>query len=357
MDIPNEAHGGAYRQFPTRPEQYRGDAWDGTLSELFSTAVTHATDRIDWYDAKAAERAAVAKRIRFMSLLLFALGTLAPILLTFLIKIAAVGKTPNTPSSWLDMIAALPLAEIGYVLLAIAGALVVFDQFFDASGSWIRFRQSQARLEVLLADFRFSWAQAMAQAQGSVIGKEPLPPFTSILRDFVIKVEWLAEDETKQWAKRFSQMIDTFDRNPNLKVSLGGTPGDQTGAAAEPDSADAGTAAGASGSGKSAASAPQGAAPAPASGSAQATADEHEPTVNARLAIDGIDTLDAGSLRLVVDGTQIDVPDDGFVELQLDPGRDHLIVASGQRGGQAVRAELQENLTSEDDNKPLTIKL
>lgn len=353
MDIPNEAHGGAYRQFPTRPDQYRGDAWDGTLSELFSTAVTHATDRIDWYSAKASERAAVAKRIRFMSLLLFALGTLAPILLTFLIKIAAVGKKPNTPSGWLDMIAELPLAEIGYVLLAIAGALVVFDQFFDASGSWIRFRQSQARLEVLLADFRFSYAQAMAQAQGSVIGKEPLQPFTSILRDFVIKVEWLAEDETRQWAKRFSQMIDTFDRNPNLKVSLGGTPGDQPGAAAEPNpnAGEAGVAAGASGGGKSAAAPAQGTTPAPA------PADAHVSIVNARLAIDGIETLDAGSLRLVVDGTQIHVPDDGFVELQLDPGMDHAIVASGQRGGQAVQAELQENLTIEDDNKPLTIKL
>ena len=355
MDIPNEAHGGAYRQFPTRPDQYRGDAWDGTLSELFSTAVTHATDRIDWYDAKASERAAVAKRIRFTSLLLFALGTLAPILLTFLIRIAAVGKTPNAPSSWLDMVATWPLAEIGYVLLAIAGALVVFDQFFDASGSWIRFRQSQARLEVLLADFRFSWAQAMAQAQGAVVGKDPLPPFTSMLRDFVIKVEWLAEDETKQWAKRFSQMIDTFDRNPNLKVSLGGSPGDQPGAGAEPNpnAGDASAFAGASGVGKSAAPAAQGAA----SASAPTTADEPVSIVNARLAIDGIETLDAGSLRLVVDDAQVDVPDDGFVELQLEPGRDHAIVASGQRGGQAVQAELQENLTIEDDNKPLTIKL
>ncbi|CAB3801362.1 SLATT domain-containing protein [Paraburkholderia fynbosensis] len=351
MNIPDEAHGGAYRQFPTRPDQYRGSAWDATLGQLFSTAVTHATDRINWYDAKATERAAVAKRIRFMSLLLFALGTLAPILLTFLIKIAAVGKTPNTPSTWLDMIAALPLAEIGYVLLAVAGALVVFDQFFDASGSWIRFRQSQARLEVLLADFRFSWAQAMAQAQGSLIGKERPPSFTAILRDFVIKVEWLAEDETKQWAKRFSQMIDTFDRNPNLKVSLGGSPGAQAGAGPEADADDAGGRAGTTNGGYSAAATSQ-RSPPPA-----AHEDERVATVNVRLAIDGIDTLDEGSLRLEVDGTQIDVAGDGFVELQLAPGMDHAIVATGQRAQKAVRAQLQENVTIEDEDKPLTIML
>lgn len=352
MPITNEAHGGAYTEFPNRPDQYRGVAWDTTLSRLFSTAITHATDRIDWYDRKATERAVVAKRIRFLSLLLFALGTLAPILLTFLIKIAAVGRrTDSMPSRWLDLIADLPLAEIGYVLLAIAGALVVFDQFFDASGSWIRFRQSQARLEVLLADFRFSWAQLMAQTEGSVVGKEPIVPFTSILRDFVIKIEWLAEDETKQWAKRFSQMIDAFDRNPNLKVSLGGTSGSDT---------DGGASTGAHAGQKADAT----------SASASSTGDANREgaqtiagaasdiaSVNVRLAVDGVDTLDPGSLSLFLDDVRIDVPADGFVELAVDAGRDHTIVATARRGGQPVRAELHENVTIEDEDRALSLPI
>lgn len=166
-------------------------------------------------------------------------------------------------------------------------------------------------------------------------------------------MEWLAEDETKQWAKRFSQMIDTFDRNPNLKVSLGGSPGAQPGAGAgpEPEADDAGGRVDKIGRGYGAAAASQ--PPAPTA----AHEDERAPTVNVRLALDGIDTLDEGSLRLEVDGTQVDVPGDGFVELQLDPGMDHAIVATGQRAQKAVRAQLQENVTIEDEDKPLTIML
>ncbi|SDR61714.1 SLATT domain-containing protein [Paraburkholderia tuberum] len=241
--------------------------------------------------------------------------------------------------------------------MAIAGALVVFDQFFDASGSWIRFRQSQARLEVLLADFRFTWAQAMAEAQGAVMGKETPVPFMSILRDFVIKIEWLAEDETKQWAKRFSQMIDTFDHNPNLKVSLSGAPGDQTGTAAEHDAGAAGATTGSSAAGNNTDRSAQAIALAPAPVDADADEAKSVPTVNARLAIEGVDTLDAGTLRLTVDEVEMVVPEDGFVELGVDPGRDHAIVATGRRGGEVVRNELHENLSIDDEDKPLTIAL
>jgi hypothetical protein len=363
MNPPNPTHGGAYLEFPARPEQYRGDAWNDTLSHLFDTAVKHATDRIDWYDDKAAKRATLAKGIRFTSLLLFALGTLAPILLTFLIKISAVSKKTGPPLSWLDSIADWPLAEVGYVFMAVAGALVVFDQFFDASGSWIRFRQSQARLEVLLADFRFGWAQAMAEVNGPVAGKRPAVSFMTILREFVVKIEWLAEDETRQWARRFSQMIDTFDRNPNLKVSLGSTQNGQNTGAAKVDVQNADgseTAAHVSNEGASglpAASGASGASAVRESAVSATQTDASLPLVNVRLVIDGIESLDPGSLRLVVDDVEIADADDGLAEFRLEAGKDHAIVATGQRAGEAVRGELHENVTIEDEDKPLTIKL
>ena len=124
---------------------------------LFDAAMVHTEDRIKWYDKKAETRSKVAKRIRFWSPLLFAVGTLAPIAATFVLKLyEPFGKTMPNDSNWLAFVAKLPYAEIGYMLLAVAGAPVVFDQFFDASGSWIRFRQAQARLDVLLSQFRFA---------------------------------------------------------------------------------------------------------------------------------------------------------------------------------------------------------
>src|SRR5262249_38506690 len=93
-------------------------------------------------------------------------------------------------------------------------------QFFDASGSWIRFRQSQARLQVLLAEFRFAWAELMTTCGGICSDRAQAVECVTLLRNFVSKVELLAEEETKEWARRFHERIDAYDRNPNLKISL-----------------------------------------------------------------------------------------------------------------------------------------
>jgi hypothetical protein len=164
----------------------------------------------------------MAKNIRSLSLVLFAAGTLAPIVVTLLVKFAELfgfDREPRTDWMWLDYFFKLPLAETGYFLLALAGALVIFDQFFDASGSWIRFRQAQARLEVLLAELRFAWAERMAEC-GGVLERETAAGLIKLLRDFVTQVELLAEAETKEWAQHFSQRINAYDRNPNLRVAL-----------------------------------------------------------------------------------------------------------------------------------------
>jgi hypothetical protein len=214
-------HAGAYNDFPDSPTAYRDQA-DGTLERLFRAATAHAQDRIKWYDKKSWERSRSAKSIRSLSLLLFAAGTLAPIVVTLLLKFAELlgfGQGDKTSWTWVDYLFKVPLAETGYVLLALAGALIIFDQFFDASGSWIRFRQAQARLEVLLADLRFAWAERMAEC-GGVLDPKTTIELVRLLRAFVTQIELLAEAETKEWAQRFSQRINAYDRNPNLRVAL-----------------------------------------------------------------------------------------------------------------------------------------
>ena len=205
-------HGGAYEKFPEDAGAYHNGAAEPALKALFETAITHAEDRIAWYEQKASERARAAKSIRFWSLVLFAAGTLAPIVATLLHKIFKVGS--------LSYVGDIPYAEIGYVLLALAGALVVFDQFFDTSGSWIRFRLTVARLEVMLADFRFAWAELLIKYGETSTERYQTAEFAVLLRNFVTKVELVAEAETSEWAQRFSQRIETFDQNPGLRVAL-----------------------------------------------------------------------------------------------------------------------------------------
>jgi hypothetical protein len=158
--------------FPDGPEAYREAALDATLRQLFRAAVALARKRIKWYDDKSSERATTAKRIRKWSPVLFSFWTLAPIILTLFVKAASIageGGKDTTKLGLADWLAAVPLAEISYVLLAVAGALVIFDQFFDISGSWIRFRRSQERLELLLVDIRFGCAELLTK-HGGVVG-------------------------------------------------------------------------------------------------------------------------------------------------------------------------------------------
>ena len=209
MEQSGSPHGGAYTAFPISPDAYRTEAWDMTLTALFGVAVTHAEDRIAWYDRAARRYSISARLIRRASLTLFILGTLAPIVATLLVRLGNLGYEQH--------FAELPLVEVGYVLLAIAAALVIFDRFFGYSSSWIRFRQSQAKLEVMLADLRFSWA-ALVSARDPDAESVQRTKCSALLHDFVVGVERLAETETREWASNFRSQIDAFDQSPQLGV-------------------------------------------------------------------------------------------------------------------------------------------
>lgn len=234
------------------------------------------------------------------------------------------------------------MAETGYIFLALAGALVIFDQFFDHSGSWMRFRQSQARLEVLLADLRFGWAELLTKCGGVIDDHPTATAFVTLLRGFVTKVEQLAEAETREWAERFRAQINAFDNNPSLKLRLDSKEDKEQEVANN-----------AAGGGDAP---PDGGPPTTPSGGppGQAAA----PTlVHVRLAIEGTDGLDPGSLRLLLDEAQLPVPGDSMLEVPLEVGVVHHFAAVATRAGQAVTGRLEITPTPEDDGKPLALKL
>lgn len=329
LNVAQSPHGGAYDGFPDGPESYREATADATLRQLFQAAVRHAQDRIDWYDGKAGRLKGPAQWIRWLALVFFALGTLAPLVAGVLVKLASLfggpGEDVGQWNNW-DYAAQLPLADIGYVLLGIAGALVIFDQFFDYSGSWMRFRRSQARLEVLLADLRFGWAELLAKCGGVIVDRPTAVGFVTLLREFVTRIEQLAEAETKEWAEQFRARVAAFDSNSNLKVRLPGGKPDK--AAAEDAAEDA----------------------APRTGTRPAS-------VRVRVAIDGTDGIDAGSLLLLLDEVPLPVPKDLQLEVPLEVGVTRRFVATAKHAGQAVGGRQEITPTPDDEGRTLTLKL
>ncbi|HZP21675.1 MAG TPA: SLATT domain-containing protein [Bauldia sp.] len=330
--------------FPASPAAYREATRDSTLEALFNEAVEAAAKAIDWFEKSARRRSKVAKAIRTSALVLFAIGTVAPVTVALFAKFAqsyhTAAGTAAPPFDWLQQ---LPLAEIGYVLLALAGACVIFDQFFDSSGTWIRARQSQARLKAIVADFKFQWARIMAECGGVLSGDSFAnngvgARLTGLLGDFSKQVEAVNEEDTKEWARRFSANIQRFDQNPNLKVSLE----EKSDARAE-----------------AAASAEDEAKQQEATKDAQKPASDSPPTtVDVRLAMTSVvGPIDPGSLSLHVDDNDVAVPANGLIELPLEVDVEHTIAGRATSAGKGITGELRTTPTLASHGQSLGLTL
>ena len=170
---------------------------DATLAELFRAAVAHASSRIKWYGRNAQTKAATARAcarwcadpVRRRHDRADLGGLSVPDHQTF-----GTGAEPKTRSRTSCPAADWP--ELGYLLLAAAGALIIFDQFFELVGLMDPLSAVGGSLQVLLAEFRFAWAGLMAKCGGTVSDGTQVAAFTTLARDFVTKVEILAEEET-----------------------------------------------------------------------------------------------------------------------------------------------------------------
>lgn len=336
--MPTEPHGGAYAAFPDNPAAYASAGRDATLQQLFQSAVRHAEDRINGFDKRAYAVRKPARRVRLWALLLFVLGTLAPVAASLLQKMFDAYKT-----DFLKDLAAFPFTEAGYVCLAIAGGLVIFDRFFDSSGSWIRFRQTQARLEVLLVNFRFEWAQLLSEGGGTI----PADSFTdkglgarctALLRDFANTVESAAENETSEWARKFLASIDAFDQQ--LKSFEAKAKADAATQAAtgqpspgpQPPNAAAATA-------------------------AKPLAAPREATVTVRVFVPEGASATPGSLKLTADGTDVPIDQEGYAEADLAVGVAHRLAAQGTVGGAALQGTLTLTPTIDQEGAVFVLKL
>jgi hypothetical protein len=88
----------------------------------------------------------------------------------------------------------------------------------------------------------------------------------------------------------------------------------------------------------------------------QGTAISAPVTVDIRMAIDNQD-LDPGTLCLHVDAQQVNIADDGMVELSLQPGLYHRITASATKNGVELRGERTITVSMDDDGRAYSLNL
>ncbi len=168
------------------------DLTEGSLSEAYNWCLSTAEERTEWYRKRSRNFRGWSKYLRIFTLILAALGILAPLYESIL---NAGGR---------EMPAFLPpginLVELGYLSLAFGGVLYLFDKAFGLSRGWIRFMTTLIRLQNRIRIFQMEWIGVLAE-------KPEGPARVSLMHGFISDINKITETETIQWAAEFENSL------------------------------------------------------------------------------------------------------------------------------------------------------
>jgi hypothetical protein len=170
--------------YPTKPEDWAPERAAATLERLFMCTMQMVEHRLAWYNKRGTNTGVRSRLLRISAIVFGTVGTLLPLIDTAL---PVKGQ----------------IAPFGYVLLAIAAALVAADNAFGVSSSWMRFRLTQMDIEQNLAKFRLDWHMELAHLDGHPPTIEQRKRLLHLLQDFVLLVENAAKSETDGWMQEF----------------------------------------------------------------------------------------------------------------------------------------------------------
>lgn len=175
----------AFKEFPKMDENDP----QASIGAIYDWVVDNAKDQIRWYDRKRPHKRLWSQGTRIITLLLFGLGIVCPLV--------ATGQEGG----------GINYLKMGYVMMASAGAIVLFDKFFGLSTGWMRFMETQLKLEESLKEFYHDWA--LLELQDNPADKH-LNKLEALKR-FTMDVEKLVQRETRSWANEFTANITNID--------------------------------------------------------------------------------------------------------------------------------------------------
>ena len=161
------------------------------LDDLRGSVEDVAQELIHWYDRKSRPRRAVSRLLRVVAVGLGILGGLCPLL---------------------GDVGGIDFGRFGYVLLALAGGLFVFDKLFGFSTSWMRFTTAEMELREELDAFRVDWLALESLGTGSASPEQPLKLYFELSRNFVRTAHGIARKETELWIKEFGSSLERIEK-------------------------------------------------------------------------------------------------------------------------------------------------
>jgi hypothetical protein len=173
-----------------------------SLRALFKAADGKAQDAIDWYLRQKTPKARWSRALRFAAILSTAGGAMAPL-------VAGASATLGTQS---PVLSGVPVSHLGYLLLALAAAMVGIDRFFGFSTAWMRYMMSAMRLQAAQTAFRCDWNILEAQLRGDRPAVDQTTAMLQKIRDFSAGIDAEIETETKEWIAEFRSTLTEIDK-------------------------------------------------------------------------------------------------------------------------------------------------
>ncbi|MGC3999506.1 MAG: SLATT domain-containing protein [Anaeromyxobacter sp.] len=185
------------------------------LEKAYDLADARAAWAIDWYDGHMRWRGRAARWLRFVALLLVGLGTIFPI---------GKGFVPGLKDGALN--------DLGYLALALGGALLAFDHFFGITTAYTRFVTTALALRDARLRFQVDWLRLLAQARsGSGSAATRQAALWARLRSFVEAVLTLIDRETQAWVVEFRSSLSELEKLARREPDRHGEEDDAPGAA------------------------------------------------------------------------------------------------------------------------------
>lgn len=159
------------------------------LREIVETVRQRAINWRDWYDKNASRQAWKSRTLRWLSVFLVVSGGLCPLVPASVLP-AILGEAALQP--------------YGYLLLAAAAGVVVFDRAFGYSSSWMRYRIAHMRIDRALSLYGVVAQTIMAGTESQNSSKSSnIRALIAASHNFLSTIEDLVVEETEDWLHEF----------------------------------------------------------------------------------------------------------------------------------------------------------
>ena len=165
---------------------------DWYLEKVHQYVIDEAQGAISWYMGNKESNKRWSKRIRFFTILFITIGGIMPLV--------AVLEIPLHIRDW--DITRYTISQFGYIALAIAGSLLLFDRCFGFTSSWVRFITAATNIQKLITEFDSQYMLALC-----IKTKDRCEKQLYCIKKFIVDVRGEIVKESAAWAAEYSSNL------------------------------------------------------------------------------------------------------------------------------------------------------